>query len=64
MDFGFGRPAKVHMVSVAKTGAISVADSRGGGRAVELGVSLPQDAMDKFRKCFRDGVDWLSPARK
>jgi hypothetical protein len=64
IDFGFGRPAKVHIVSVAKTGAISVAESRGGGRAVEIGVSLPQDTMDRFRKCFLDAVEWLSPARK
>lgn len=60
IDFGFGRPAKVHMVSVAKTGAISVADSRASGRGLELGVSLPRDAMDRFRKRFADAVDSLS----
>ncbi|TVU17292.1 hypothetical protein EJB05_33313, partial [Eragrostis curvula] len=57
LDFGFGRPIKVHMVSVAKAGAISVADARAGGRGLELGVSLPPDAMDRFRSCFAKAMD-------
>ncbi|KAL6643657.1 hypothetical protein ACP70R_018423 [Stipagrostis hirtigluma subsp. patula] len=55
VDFGFGRPAKVDVVSVAKTAAISVAESRGGG-GVEVGVSLLPDAMDCFRRCFADDI--------
>ncbi|TVU17350.1 hypothetical protein EJB05_33378, partial [Eragrostis curvula] len=57
LDFGFGRPIKVHMVSVAKAGAISVADARAGGRGLELGVSLPPDAMDRLRSCFAKAMD-------
>uniref|UniRef100_M8CR43 Anthocyanin 5-aromatic acyltransferase n=1 Tax=Aegilops tauschii TaxID=37682 RepID=M8CR43_AEGTA len=34
-DFGFGRPAKVDVVSVARTGAMSVAEARSGGGGVE-----------------------------
>jgi hypothetical protein len=64
IDFGFGRPAKVDMVSVAKTGAISVADARvggGGGGGVEVGISLPAATgdMDRFRHSVADGMAWL-----
>ncbi|XP_066367837.1 malonyl-CoA:anthocyanidin 5-O-glucoside-6''-O-malonyltransferase-like [Miscanthus floridulus] len=60
LDFGFGRPAKVDMVSVAKTGAISVADARAGG-GVEVGISLPAATgdMDRFRHSVADGMAWL-----
>uniref|UniRef100_A0A0D3F573 Uncharacterized protein n=1 Tax=Oryza barthii TaxID=65489 RepID=A0A0D3F573_9ORYZ len=62
VDFGFGRPAKVDVVSVAKTGAISVAEGRGGG--IEVGVGLPPERMERFRRCFADAVAWLSsPSR-
>uniref|UniRef100_A0A0E0NEZ5 Uncharacterized protein n=1 Tax=Oryza rufipogon TaxID=4529 RepID=A0A0E0NEZ5_ORYRU len=58
VDFGFGRPTKVDVVSVAKTGAISVAEGRGGG--IEVGVGLPPERMERFRRCFTDAVTWLS----
>uniref|UniRef100_J3LCW1 Uncharacterized protein n=1 Tax=Oryza brachyantha TaxID=4533 RepID=J3LCW1_ORYBR len=35
VDFGFGRPAKVEVVSVAKTGAMAVAEVRGGSGGIE-----------------------------
>ncbi|KAL6636454.1 hypothetical protein ACP70R_024026 [Stipagrostis hirtigluma subsp. patula] len=57
VDFGFGPPAKVDIVSVAKTGAISVAESRGGGGGgMEVGISLPASGMRRFQECFADGV--------
>ncbi|KAG0546532.1 hypothetical protein BDA96_01G002400 [Sorghum bicolor] len=62
LDFGFGPPAKVDMVSVAKTGAISVADARpGGGGGVEVGISLPAATgdMDRFRQTVAQGMAWL-----
>lgn len=61
LDFGFGRPEKVDMVSVAKTGAISVADARVGGGGVEVGISLPVASgdMDRFRQSVADGMEWL-----
>ncbi|TVU35675.1 hypothetical protein EJB05_17576, partial [Eragrostis curvula] len=40
LDMGFGRPVKVDIVSVAKTGAIAVAESRAGDGGMEVGVSL------------------------
>jgi hypothetical protein len=58
-DFGFGRPVKVDVVSVVRTGAISVAEARGGGGGVEVGISLPADGMERFRECFADAIAWL-----
>ncbi|KAL6909329.1 hypothetical protein ACP4OV_001610 [Aristida adscensionis] len=57
VDFGLGRPAKVDIVSVANTGAMSVAESRGScSGGMEVGISLPPDAMDSFQRCFADAM--------
>ncbi|KAM0850410.1 hypothetical protein ACQ4PT_053102 [Festuca glaucescens] len=56
VDFGFGRPAKVDIVSVAKTGAMSVAEGRGSLGGVEVGISLPPAGMERFRRCFSDAM--------
>jgi len=56
LDLGFGRPEKVDIVSVAKTGAVAVAESRHSAGGMEVGVSLPRDGMDRFHKCFADAV--------
>ncbi|XP_062213109.1 malonyl-CoA:anthocyanidin 5-O-glucoside-6''-O-malonyltransferase-like [Phragmites australis] len=63
VDFGFGRPVKVDIVSVANTGAISVTEGRGGSGGMEVGISMPADAMDRFRRCFADAIASLSPLR-
>jgi len=56
-DFGWGRPARVEMVSVEKTpGTVALADSPEGDGGIELGVVLPTDAMDAFASCFADAV--------
>jgi hypothetical protein len=60
IDFGFGRPAKVEIVSVARTGAMSVAEGRGGTGGMEVGISLPPDGMARFQRCFADAVACLS----
>ncbi|GJN06904.1 hypothetical protein PR202_ga24678 [Eleusine coracana subsp. coracana] len=59
LDFGFGRPVKVDIVSVARTGAIAVAESRVGDGGMEVGLALPPDGMAAFRKCFADAVAGL-----
>ncbi|CAM0883221.1 unnamed protein product [Alopecurus aequalis] len=56
VDFGFGRPSKVHVVSVARTGAMSMAEGRGGLGGVEVGISLPVAGMERFRRCFSDAM--------
>jgi hypothetical protein len=64
VDFGFGKPAKVDIVSVARTGALALAENRrceGGG--MEVGVSLRPDGMGRFQECFADAVSWLRARR-
>ncbi|XP_062194144.1 malonyl-coenzyme:anthocyanin 5-O-glucoside-6'''-O-malonyltransferase-like [Phragmites australis] len=52
-DFGWGRPARVEMVSVEKTpGTVALAESPEGDGGIEVGVVLPRDAMDAFAACF------------
>uniref|UniRef100_A0A0E0JZV4 Uncharacterized protein n=1 Tax=Oryza punctata TaxID=4537 RepID=A0A0E0JZV4_ORYPU len=61
VDFGFGRPAKVDVVSVAMTGAMSVAEGRGGcSGGIEVGIAFPPERMERFKRCFGDDVAWLS----
>ncbi|OEL30804.1 Malonyl-coenzyme A:anthocyanin 3-O-glucoside-6''-O-malonyltransferase [Dichanthelium oligosanthes] len=59
LDFGFGRPEKVDIVSVARTGAVAVAESRGSASGMEVGVSLQPAGMERYRKCFADAIAWL-----
>ncbi|KAF8772815.1 hypothetical protein HU200_005199 [Digitaria exilis] len=59
MDMGFGSPEKVDIVSVARTGALAVAESRRGDGGVEVGVPLTPDDMDRFSKCFADSITGL-----
>jgi hypothetical protein len=59
LDFGFGRPAKVDVVSVARTGAVAVAESRSRAGGMEVGVSLQPAGMDRYRKCIADAVAWV-----
>jgi hypothetical protein len=59
VDLGFGRPAKVEIVSVARTGAMAVAEGRSSRGGMEVGISLPADGMKRFQKCFEDAIAWL-----
>ncbi|KAM3315356.1 hypothetical protein ACQJBY_033841 [Aegilops geniculata] len=59
VDFGFGQPTKVEIVSVARTGAMAVAESRRSSGGIEVGISLPPDAMRRFQCCFHDAIAWL-----
>ncbi|XP_051189207.1 phenolic glucoside malonyltransferase 2-like [Lolium perenne] len=54
VNFGFGRPAKVYMVSAARTGGISVAEAGDGRGGVEFGIPLPAAGMERFSRCFAD----------
>lgn len=61
VDFRFGRPPKVEIVSVARTGAMALAESRGrnAGDGLEAGISLRPDGMRRFQKCFDDAIAWF-----
>uniref|UniRef100_J3LCX7 Uncharacterized protein n=1 Tax=Oryza brachyantha TaxID=4533 RepID=J3LCX7_ORYBR len=59
VDFGFGRPAKVEIVSVAKTDAMSVAEDRSGSGGIEAWIALPPVQMDTFRSSLAEAIAWL-----
>ncbi|KAJ8775191.1 hypothetical protein K2173_020195 [Erythroxylum novogranatense] len=55
-DFGFGKPKKVQISSVDKTGAISMAESKDGSGGVEIGLVLKKHEMEVFESVFVDGL--------
>ncbi|CAN1759313.1 Phenolic glucoside malonyltransferase 2 [Linum perenne] len=55
VDFGYGRPTKVEITSTARTGAISMAESKDGSGGVEVGVVLKPEEMDAFCAAFNGG---------
>lgn len=55
MDFGFGRPCKVEVISIEETGAISLAESR-DGRGIEVGLALPDCEMERFATLYKEGL--------
>ena len=52
-DFGWGRPKKVELVSIDKTDAVSLMDSKNGGGAVEIGLALKKSQMEVFARLHR-----------
>ncbi|XP_074559089.1 malonyl-coenzyme A:anthocyanin 3-O-glucoside-6''-O-malonyltransferase-like [Curcuma longa] len=56
VDFGWGRPKKVEITSIAKTGAMAVAESREEEGGVEIGLMKPKAEMAMFEKHFNDGL--------
>ena len=58
-DFGWGRPKRVEIASVEKTGAISMAESRDGSGGVEVGLALKKHQMDLFASLFVAGLSKL-----
>ncbi|KAE8706753.1 putative HXXXD-type acyl-transferase family protein [Hibiscus syriacus] len=51
-DFGWGKPLKVVIVSIDKSEAFSMAESRDGTGGVEVGVALKKHDMEKFSSLF------------
>jgi len=58
-DFGWGRPRKVEMISIAKTGAICLTDSRDGAGGIEVGLFLKKHEMEVFASLFSSGLEAL-----
>jgi hypothetical protein len=52
----WGRPRKVEIVSVERTGALALAENLDGGGGIEVGVALPRGEMEAFRAFFDDLV--------
>ncbi|KAA0039435.1 malonyl-CoA:anthocyanidin 5-O-glucoside-6''-O-malonyltransferase [Cucumis melo var. makuwa] len=58
LDFGWGRPENVKMVSIERTGSISLADGRDGD-GIEVSLVLSQPEMLCFASIFSDGLKTL-----
>ncbi|XP_050367164.1 phenolic glucoside malonyltransferase 1-like [Argentina anserina] len=54
-NFGWGMPKKVEVVSIDRTGAYSVSDSKSGGGGIEVGVVLKKHYMEAFASLFAQG---------
>ncbi|KAI4352454.1 hypothetical protein L6164_006704 [Bauhinia variegata] len=59
IDFGWGRPKKVDITSIDKTGAFSLAESKHGNGAIELGLVLDKSVMEAFAALFAQGLQAL-----
>ncbi|XP_054808556.1 phenolic glucoside malonyltransferase 1-like [Prosopis cineraria] len=55
-DFGLGRPKKVEIVSIDRTGAISLAESGNGNGGIEFGLVLNGTVMEAFSAIFLKGL--------
>ncbi|KAJ0043244.1 hypothetical protein Pint_19065 [Pistacia integerrima] len=55
-DFRWGRPRKVEIVSIDRSGAIALAKSRDKSGGVEVGVALKKQEMEVFSSLFVDGL--------
>jgi hypothetical protein len=58
-DFGWGRPRKVEMISIDRTGAICLSDGRDGGGGIEIGLVLKKQEMEVFASLFSRGLEAL-----
>ena len=58
-DFGWGRPRKVEMISIDRSGAICLSDSRDGGGGIEIGLVLKKQEMNVFASLFSRGLEAL-----
>ncbi|EOA15495.1 hypothetical protein CARUB_v10004768mg [Capsella rubella] len=56
LDFGWGRPEKVMVVSIDQGEAVSLAESRDGNGGVEVGFSLKKHEMDGLIDLLDNGL--------
>ncbi|XP_057447714.1 phenolic glucoside malonyltransferase 1-like [Lotus japonicus] len=59
VDFGWGRPKKVDVTSVDRTGAFSLSDSRDIHGGIEIGLALNKSQMEAFAEVFAKGLESL-----
>jgi hypothetical protein len=56
IDFGWGRPEKVEIVSIDRGLTIGLAESKDGRGGVEVGLVLNKHVMDLFSTLFLEGL--------
>ncbi|XP_030476327.1 anthocyanidin 3-O-glucoside 6''-O-acyltransferase-like [Syzygium oleosum] len=56
MDFGWGRPMQIEDISIDKSKAISLHESRDVKGGIEVGIVLPKATMDAFASLFKAGL--------
>ncbi|XP_028783883.1 anthocyanin 5-aromatic acyltransferase-like [Neltuma alba] len=59
-DFGWGRPRKIEEISIDKSRAISLINSREVDGGIEIGLALPHKKMDSFTMFFNQGLNAVS----
>ncbi|XP_027359493.1 phenolic glucoside malonyltransferase 1-like [Abrus precatorius] len=59
IDFGWGRPKKVDMTSIGKTGAFCLSESRNENGGIEIGLVLNKQEMEVFAAHFTQGLESL-----
>ncbi|XP_015900358.3 malonyl-CoA:anthocyanidin 5-O-glucoside-6''-O-malonyltransferase-like [Ziziphus jujuba] len=58
-DFGWGNPRKSEVISIDRTGAICLSDSRSGNGGIEIGVVMKMEEMETFASLFSQAVEML-----
>ncbi|KDP27252.1 hypothetical protein JCGZ_19951 [Jatropha curcas] len=56
IDFGWGRPKKVEIVSIDRSGVISMVESKDESGGVEIGLVLQKYEMETFDSLFVNGI--------
>ncbi|OIW12344.1 hypothetical protein TanjilG_32460 [Lupinus angustifolius] len=59
IDFGWGRPKKVDVSSIDKTGAFSLSESKKNDGGVEIGLALNKGDMEAFAAVFDQEIETL-----
>ncbi|KAJ1694876.1 hypothetical protein LUZ63_011574 [Rhynchospora breviuscula] len=63
VDFGWGKPAKVDIVSISNSGAMAVAPSREEQGGIEIGLCFTQRETDVFTNYIEEGLQYMSTLR-
>ncbi|GMY24822.1 phenolic glucoside malonyltransferase 1-like [Fagus crenata] len=59
IDFGWGKPMKVEMISIDRIGAILVSDTRDGAGGIKVGLVLKKHEMKVFASIYAKGLEVL-----
>ncbi|KAJ3678619.1 hypothetical protein LUZ60_002422 [Juncus effusus] len=60
VDFGWGKPIKVEITTIASSGGMSITESRDEQGGVEVGLSFTKLEMEVFKKYFEESLQHLS----